>query len=210
MDTVVFCILGICTAAIVAAVVIGGVRKRRRGLVELERQTCQHWQVLQKQLLDRHLIVTHLLDSLPVGVGDQSDRDQLRTLNETAAHSVRSLAVESAPASLYCQVAADQDRFISPMNRLIATVVSNPAVSEKPCVVACLSGLRDAGNNIQESQSTFNASVNAYQDHLASVTADGIPQTLRPLTVHEIDFGRLLFGAGSSGKQGSVVADPEA
>ncbi len=163
MTKILFVLLGLAMTGIAISL-----QKMRKAILSAGDQTLREWQQLKKSLLDRHLVITHLLDSLPNNSVSNFDRNMLSEANTIAEASVRKIEPSSADADDFARIAADQNDCAERLSYLTAGILLKPELMKIRSIKGCLKGLTECEQKIDEAASIYNTAVIAFQTRMES------------------------------------------
>ncbi|TWU58151.1 hypothetical protein [Rubripirellula reticaptiva] len=153
------------TASMAAAYAI---RQEKRAFESFRHQAFVEWRHLRQRLLDRHLVVVSLLDSLPDHPLLNYNKRELQGCNRVAEASVRNFQIEVANSNECATMCRTQDEFIDALFHMTKAIEQNSLFPSQKGIAACLSGLESLQKKIDESKATYNASVIVYRTRLES------------------------------------------
>jgi hypothetical protein len=122
--------------------------------------------LLKSELAARHLVVTHLLDSLPASFGADMQRHRCRMTCRKADRSLNAIEA-TCPNCADIITTADHERNLSRiLDDLLERIEAQESVSSAAAVSACVRELRESSRKILDAVSTYNASVITYRNYL--------------------------------------------
>ncbi|MFK8113252.1 MAG: hypothetical protein AB8B91_13675 [Rubripirellula sp.] len=123
---------------------------------------------LQELLAERHLILSHLLDSLPASFDSQFNRTELsQRLGES--ESFLSLIDPDNPIANDIRRNSRVEQSLYGLVRMLTeTIAASESVRESQTVVGCLKGLDASTLRMTEATSSYNTSVITLTSYLAS------------------------------------------
>lgn len=135
-----------------------------RFIADLSRLCDESWDELKRQLLNRHLIVSHLIDALP----DSSMQSSLSSGNERARATLATLDPATATQASYVKLANHQREFQWALHDAMVYLDSNSSLAGQKTVVACVHGIQESNQSIKQAKSTYNTAAIAYNEILLS------------------------------------------
>ena len=152
---------------------------------------------LHSHLTNHHLIVSHLVDSLPEAFASQCDRAELTSARERAERSIQAIDAACPQASDMREFSSHQQELFELVGSLTKRIAASPSIREIQSVSGCLQGLTDANQTINDATSAYNASVITYSTFLESPPSSLVARIFRSQAEFCIvDLGQ--YGDGSS------------
>lgn len=152
--------------AVFAACAALGLQKTWHSLHSLRRHSVTELNQLKSELASRHLIVSHLVDSLPESFDHSFNRDRCRETREQA-ESVLGSIDSSSPIAEDISMATDREQDLFRLiDDLTKRIEADESVCESQAVSACLKGLDESNRRIRDVVSTYNASAITLRNYL--------------------------------------------
>lgn len=186
--------------AILLAVAAISLTKRLRAVRSLRTRCAVELSQLQDHLTDHHLIVLHLVDSLPVEFLDQSGRADLTEAREQAEKSIRELDAANPKTIEIRNLCGNEQELFELVESVSDRVFETPSIREIQSVLGCLNGLAEVKRVINDATSTYNASVITYRTFLESPLSSLVERIFLPgAEFCVVDLGQYSSGSSSSG-----------
>lgn len=152
---------------------------------------------LMSQLASRHMIASHLVDSIPAKFDRRFPRKrfvEIRLQAETALRAIEPLAPKTCDIGKF----ADRERdFVEMLEQLTDCLKADGSACASPSVAACLQGLEDATKRINDAVSTYNAAAITYSSYFETP-----PSSLFARIISRCEFN--LFDLSPQGSHGSL------
>ncbi|MGI9470009.1 MAG: hypothetical protein ACR2NZ_00665 [Rubripirellula sp.] len=123
---------------------------------------------LKSQLAGRHLIVSHLSDSLPSVFAPSRQLKSLRKNRQEAEGALSEIDPPHPNATSIRRFSLCEQDFIDIVEKLVREIERDESVSKIQSVAGCLEGLKRANGEIAEIVSIYNASAIAYANMVDS------------------------------------------
>ena len=136
--------------------------RKWRQLQSLSQRATTGLDQLKSQLKSRHLIVSHLSDSLPSSFSKNLYLPQLREAREKAEYILQKIEPTSPVNTTMRDFANCEQEFVDWAERLIESVEADETVKKIQSVAGCLEGLVGVNHEISDIVSMYNATVIAY------------------------------------------------
>jgi hypothetical protein len=162
-------VVGFLSVLFVVAVVAGLIFQRTwRAVRVLRNRMVMELSQLKSKLRIRHLIISHLVDSLPSSFPWQVDREQITAARRRAEEALGRIDLDSPQDSDVCTYSSCEQILLALVEDLTARIEADDRVSSIDSVAACVQGLQKARGEIIESVSTYNTAAIAYSTYLES------------------------------------------
>ena len=138
--------------------------RRAQQLKLLTDRSTRQLRELKQQLTNRHLIVSHLTDSLPDSFDVRFERQKLQTIGQNAESSLSEIDPRNPCATKIGEFALLEQGFISVAQELVNSIVSDRSVSQIHLVTSCLEGLEKCNAQINACKSIYNLSAMTCQN----------------------------------------------
>ena len=159
---------------------------------------------LQAHLADRHLIVSHLLDSLPGSFDQNYDRERLSRAQQEAEECLAGIDPHSPTASELRRHSNLEKHLYAEVEMLTEQIQVFADVREIQSVAGCLKGLERSTQQINDAISTYNSAVITLSSCLESRHA----RIVSRLADENGEF-RVFEWGGDSSKAAFIESDPE-
>ena len=154
---------------------------------------------LRGHLANHHLIVSHLVDSLPETFASQVDREELTSARERAECSMQAIDTACPKAIQMRDFSSRQQDLFKRVRILTQRISASPSVRDIQSVSGCLEGLADANQTISDATSAYNASVITYSTFLESPQSSLVARICNsPAEFCVIDLGQYSSGSSTA------------
>ena len=137
---------------------------RSQLLKELSERSTSGFDQLKQQLTNRHVIVSHLADSLPSSFDPKFERQRLREISHTAEDSLSSIDPRRPSADHVREFMFRERELLDATRELVDNIASDSEVNQAHLVASCIECLDRANAKIGDLTSIYNTSANAYQN----------------------------------------------
>jgi hypothetical protein len=171
----------------------------RRGVAELDQ--------LKRALAARHLILSHLLDSLPDSPAPACDHTRDRQTLQQAVTQLQSID-ETCPRTAQILKSAECERNLTTLlEELVKRIDEDGLGRQSQLVSACLRALDDSNRRIRESLSTYNTAVITHEEYLARPVTALVARLLptAPLRLFDLIVGNVGDSSDSTSASGLGV-----
>ncbi|MGI9429238.1 MAG: hypothetical protein ACR2NM_11315 [Bythopirellula sp.] len=153
---------------------------------------------LSGHLANHHLIVSHLVDSLPETFANQFDRAELTAVRERAERSIHSIDTSCPRATEMRKFSIHQKELFESVESLTERLTESPSVFDIQSVSGCLQGLTDANQTISDATSAYNAAVITYSTYLESPQSSLIARIFKSQAEFcMVDLGQYSTGSSA-------------
>lgn len=158
------------TAIMLVLALSVNIRSAARTRASFDRNCQQTWRTLREQLSGRHLIISHLVDSV-AGEKRLSSHAEMLAKALSEVDSLIQQIGEALPTSGEAYSIGESESECLRQLRLLCEELANaPEIQSQRSVSACLNGLDRGDEEIDNSKTTYNAAVITYNTHLDSRT----------------------------------------
>jgi hypothetical protein len=156
-------LIGLAVLSVAAAL---GLHKTWSSLHSLRNNSVTELRQLKSELAARHLIVSHLVDSLPESFDRSFDRQRCREAREQAERVLDSID-SNAPNATDINASTDREQDLFRLiHELTQRIETEESACESQAVSACLKGIEESNRKIGDAVSTYNASAITYRNYL--------------------------------------------
>ena len=149
---------------------------------------------LKSQLAGRHLIVSHLSDSVPSGFIPGRQLQRLAEAREEAETALSKIDPAEPDASAIRRFSLSEQDFVDLVQRMVRDIEEDDTVQHIQPVAGCLEGLKRSNDELADIVSIYNASAIAYANLVdSSILGRMIPARefgLFDLNPHSSDLSR--------------------
>jgi hypothetical protein len=149
--------------AVVAFWQLGLRYHRAQRLKELSQRSTAEFGELKRQLTNRHVIVTHLADSIPQSFDPKFERQKLREISQTAEDSLSTIDPRKPSAEKIREFVCRERELLHVTRELVNSIKTEDDLSRAHLVTSCIEGLDRANAQIGDHTSIYNTSAIAYQ-----------------------------------------------
>lgn len=149
--------------AVIAVWQLGIRYHRAQRLKELSKRSTAEFGELKRQLTNRHVIVTHLADSIPKSFDPNFERQRLREISQTAEDSLAIIDPRKPSADKIRQFACRERELLDATRKLVNSITAEEDLSQAYLVTSCIEGLDRANAQVVDHTSIYNTSALAYQ-----------------------------------------------
>ncbi len=153
---------------VLAALAVGiafSLQKTAQSIRSLRDRSASELSQLKSELSSRHLIVSHLVDSLPATFDRHFDRKRLGEVRDHAERALQ-LVDPNSPNSADMQAFANCEQELEEsVDHLTSCIEADGVVRSAQSVSACLQGLRQATRKINDAVSSYNAAAITYTSY---------------------------------------------
>ena len=149
--------------AVIAIWQLGLRYHRAQRLKELSQRSTAEFGELKRQLTNRHVIVTHLADSIPQSFDPKFERQKLREISQTAEDSLCIIDPRKPSAEKIREFVCRERELLDVTRELIDSIKSEDGLRQAHLVKSCIEGLDRANAQIGDHTSIYNTSAIAYQ-----------------------------------------------
>ena len=150
--------------ALVGLWLLGTWYYRAQQLKELSLRNSAEFAELKRQLTNRHVIVTHLADSIPGSFDPNFERQKLREVSQTAEDSLSIIDPRRPSADQIREFACRERELLILTRELVNSIKTEDELSRAHLVTSCIEGLDRANAQIGNHTSIYNTSALAYQN----------------------------------------------
>ncbi len=150
--------------ALVGLWLLGTWYYRAQQLKELSLRSTAEFGELKRQLTNRHVIVTHLADSIPGSFDPNFERQKLREVSQTAEDSLSIIDPRRPSADQIREFACRERELLILTRELVNSIKTEDELSRAHLVTSCIEGLDRANAQIGNHTSIYNTSALAYQN----------------------------------------------
>lgn len=150
--------------AVVAFWQLGLRYHRSQRLDELSERSIVELGELKRQLTNRHVIVSHLADSLPSSFDPNFERQKLREISQTAEASLSTIDPRKPCASQIRDFMSRERELANFTRDLIDSIETDERFNQAHLVTSCIEGLDKANTQIGDRTSLYNSSAIAHQN----------------------------------------------
>lgn len=136
---------------------------RAQKLKELSQRSTAEFGELKRQLTKRHVIVTHLADSIPESFDPKFERQKLREISQTAEQSLSSIDPHKPSAEKIREFVSRERELLDVTHELVNSLKTEDELRRAALVTSCIEGLDRANAQIGDHTSIYNTSAIAYQ-----------------------------------------------
>ena len=136
---------------------------RAQRLKELSNRSRADFGELKRQLTNRHVIVTHLADSIPQSFDPKFERQKLRDISQTAEDSLSTIDPRKPSADQIREFVCRERELLDVTRQLINSIKTEEDLRRTHLVSSCIEGLDRASAQIGDHTSIYNTSAIAYQ-----------------------------------------------
>lgn len=141
------------------------VRYHRSQLLEkLSERSTSEFDQLKQQLTNRHVIVSHLADSLPSSFDPKFERQRLREISQTAEDSLSPIDPHRPSAEHVREFMFRERELLDATRELVDNIASDKKLDQSHLVANCIECLDRANAKIGDHTSIYNATAIAYQN----------------------------------------------
>ncbi|TWT53999.1 hypothetical protein Pla22_16330 [Rubripirellula amarantea] len=171
-------------AGVVVSLVAIGVKLRdaERNRATLEKNCRQSWASLHDQLRNRHLIVSHLIDSVAGRSNLLVDVNELSASLKEVESRLDSLQGNLPGTGEANAIGECESKCLRQLRRLRKKLKKAPDILSLRQVTACWEGLDGCDEQIDNSKAVYNAAVITYNTHLGSREARCLTFLNRPVS----------------------------
>ena len=149
--------------AVVAFWQLGLRYHRSQRLEELSERSMAELSELKRQLTNRHLIVSHLADSLPSSFDPKFERQKLREISQTAEASLSTIDPRKPCADRIRDFMSKERELVVFTRELIDSIETDERFNQALLVTSCIEGLDKANTQIGDRTSIYNSSPIAHR-----------------------------------------------
>ena len=149
--------------AIIAFWQLGLRYHRAQRLKELSARSTAEFRELKRQLTNRHIIVTHLADSIPKSFDPKFERQKLREISQTAEDSLCSIDPRKPSAEQIRDFASRERELLNATRKLVDSLKTEKDLSQARLVTSCIEGLDRANAQVVDHTAIYNSSALAHQ-----------------------------------------------
>ncbi|MAI71901.1 MAG: hypothetical protein CMM01_13435 [Rhodopirellula sp.] len=150
--------------ALVALWLLGIRYHRAQRLRELSHRSIAEFGELKQQLTNRHVIVTHLADSIPKSFDPKFERQKLREISQTAEDSLSSIDPRKPSPDQIREFVCRERELLGVTRELVKSIKTENDLNRAHLVTSCLEGLDRANAQVGDHTSIYNTSALAYQN----------------------------------------------
>ncbi len=185
--------------AVLAIATAISLQKTRHAVRTLGARCATELTHLQRHLANHHLIVSHLVDSVPDKFVGQFERAELTEVRERAEQSIDAFDAACPRATDIRKLSGHQQELFELVASLTNRIMESPSIRDIQSVSGCLHGLTDANRTINDATSAYNASVITYCTFLQSPPSSLVARFSKsPGEFCVVDLGQYKSGSSSS------------
>ena len=144
--------------------------RRSERLESLSDRSTIELRELKRLFTNRHLIISHLADSLPKSFDPNFGRKKLREMGQDAATSLSNIDPQNPSANKILEFTLREREFIQVTRKLVDCIATDSSVNRIHLVASCIEGLQKTNAQIGNCTSIYNTSAIAYRSlHEASL-----------------------------------------
>ena len=182
--------------AVVAFWQLGARFHRSQRLEELSSRSTAELGHLKRELANRHVIVSHLADSLPSSFDPKFERQKLREISQTAEASLSSIDPRKPCATQIRDFMARERELVDVTRELVDCIETDNDLNQAHLVASCIEGLDKANAQIGNRKSIYNSSAMAHQ-RLKRGSFLRQPKSREEFTVFDSEEWDMRTAAGS-------------
>lgn len=145
-------------AVLLAIVFAISVRNLGRLVSNLSNHCDQQWGELKGHLVNRHLIISHLVDALP----PSNQNKYLRDSSAEASDALKRLDTETATSQQYSDIAISQRQFQWQLHDVLTSIDKDSPLRKQTAIASCLDGLQKVDREIKQAKSGYNTAACAF------------------------------------------------